>query len=320
MTREHKLSLILGFSVVLLVAVLISDHFSSASRHELARLDEGDPSWSSPERPLVEDAPIATPTVVMTAPDLGVASEPESPMGAPGWGASPEPSEPTRLVINQGSGAVPIEGTGPGLLERGQGALAAVPDALDELRRRFQEEGIRYVEEAPVAASVRVVPQESETATPRVRLPESASRAEPAPREAERRHAVASGESLFEIAARYYGDGNLWRPLAAYNGNRVAENGAVRSGVTLRIPSREVLTGERSAATPAATPERAPERARPAARATRTYIVKKGDMLSLICARELGSSKRMGEVLALNPSLKDANSIRVGMELVLPAE
>ena len=38
MTREHKLALIIGFAVVLLVGVLVSDHFSQA-RRDRAGLD-----------------------------------------------------------------------------------------------------------------------------------------------------------------------------------------------------------------------------------------------------------------------------------------
>ena len=36
LTREHKLALIIGFSLVLVVGVLISDHFSKARTQQVA--------------------------------------------------------------------------------------------------------------------------------------------------------------------------------------------------------------------------------------------------------------------------------------------
>jgi len=47
--------------------------------------------------------------------------------------------------------------------------------------------------------------------------------------------------------------------------------------------------------------------------------VKKGDTLGQIAMRELGTSKRANEILTLN-KLSDANSIRVGQKLKLPAK
>lgn len=51
----------------------------------------------------------------------------------------------------------------------------------------------------------------------------------------------------------------------------------------------------------------------------RRYVVRAGDTLGRIAQRELGSAKRMKEILALNQGL-DANKVIVGRSLVLPAE
>lgn len=50
----------------------------------------------------------------------------------------------------------------------------------------------------------------------------------------------------------------------------------------------------------------------------RTYVVKGGDTLSEIAQRELGSSRRWQEIVAMNPGLDPAR-LRAGKELRLPA-
>ncbi len=59
--------------------------------------------------------------------------------------------------------------------------------------------------------------------------------------------------------------------------------------------------------------------AAPAARvpSTRVVLVKAGDVLSLICQRELGTVRRMDEVLALNPGL-DPDRLSIGQRLRMP--
>jgi nucleoid-associated protein YgaU len=68
---------------------------------------------------------------------------------------------------------------------------------------------------------------------------------------------------------------------------------------------------------PPSTPE--PERTPPAApeAGARRYTVQPGDTLSEIASRELGTVRRMGEILALNPDL-DPDRVVVGRVLDLP--
>lgn len=50
------------------------------------------------------------------------------------------------------------------------------------------------------------------------------------------------------------------------------------------------------------------------------YVVKRGDVLSTIAQRELGTVKRMDEILRLNSDkIKSADEIWVGLELKMPA-
>ena len=52
----------------------------------------------------------------------------------------------------------------------------------------------------------------------------------------------------------------------------------------------------------------------------RIYIVKKGDTLTEISARMLGSIRFLPYLLKANPSLKDRNQLRVGQRLILPTD
>ncbi len=51
-------------------------------------------------------------------------------------------------------------------------------------------------------------------------------------------HVVKSGETLWSIAARYYGDGHAWRAIARRNGIPTAGEFSMKSGTKLQVPSR----------------------------------------------------------------------------------
>ena len=52
----------------------------------------------------------------------------------------------------------------------------------------------------------------------------------------------------------------------------------------------------------------------------RVYVVKKGDTLSEIAARLLGSVRYSKDILKRNPKIKNANDLRVGQKLILPLD
>jgi nucleoid-associated protein YgaU len=51
-------------------------------------------------------------------------------------------------------------------------------------------------------------------------------------------HTVAPGESLYGLAARYYGDGSMWRTIYEANAAAIADPDRLPVGVTLTIPDR----------------------------------------------------------------------------------
>lgn len=73
-----------------------------------------------------------------------------------------------------------------------------------------------------------------------------------APQGATATHVVKAGETLWSIAARYYGDGNEWTTLARTN--RIPTNGerGLEVGMKLTVPARPTVRGANAAAVAAA--------------------------------------------------------------------
>jgi hypothetical protein len=113
-------------------------------------------------------------------------------------------------------------------------------------------------------------------------------------------HVVQAGDDLWSLAERYYGDGRDWRKIAIANPT-VLTGGPDRLqvGWRLRIPDldRDGHTGDRAIA------------------------VRRGDTLSSIAERELGTSARWRDIFHVNRAqLSDPDELAVGMRLVLPEQ
>ena len=113
-----------------------------------------------------------------------------------------------------------------------------------------------------------------------------------------RHHVVQAGDDLWSLAERYYGEGQDWRKIAAANPS-VLTGGPDRLqvGWRLRIPDLDKET-------------RASDR---------VITVRRGDTLSSIAERELGTPARWTDIFHLNRvQLSDPDEIAVGMRLMLP--
>lgn len=327
MTREQKLAIVIGFVVLLLVGVLISDHLSRARSDLVEGPTESD----------IRSASLRTPA----APDLFTGF---SPAPAPGQGPSagqgmtgpgPFPIGPER------AGAGPDRDPAPTVPDR---ELTSGPDSGDEFDRiadRGRQTGIVEIDNGtgdglslPGEALVKRDDRPGDRAPS---IPGETVKPAPIPEVQTTWHTVKAGETLSKIAARHLGSAGRWRELVALNPKAVAADGTVREGVRLRVPLAAGAKPEAQGASPSPKPDSSkpptpttpirPGRQRlagdapaPASTAA-TYIVKKGDSLGEISQKLLGTVKRKSEIIALNQdSLKDENSIRVGMVLRVPTK
>ena len=256
MTRENKLALVVGFGLILLVGILISDHFSVARNQAAAKLGQVvDPLAGTRDAPadLIALRPAAEKTQVVPR----LAPPP----------ARTDAYDDVRPVASE--------------------VVTAIPDTIEMGR--------------PAPPRVGLDPREAE------QLPYTI-------------HVIRDGESLSSICGARFGDPSLALELARYN--EIDDPDRVRSGDRLRIPSAGDLVRGRPAPAPAtarAGTNSVP--ARTADDAPSTYTVKKGDVLSEIASRVLGSSRKYLVLYELNRDILDSpDALREGMTLRLPAD
>ncbi|MCC6968691.1 MAG: LysM peptidoglycan-binding domain-containing protein [Phycisphaerales bacterium] len=337
MNRELKLALIIGFSLVLLVTVLISDHLSKARGVKLAEPD--------------------------VTPNLVKASEPMEPIsGLPGMPANKTAvSEPVagevrdRLAMGNEAAALPTPTPETSIPSIDQGRTGGALGPVDLSGAGPSQADKRLMEEA--------AKQGVELAPPLTREPEPIDITPGPPRMAGsdetpkmREYTVVEGDSMVKIAKKTLGDANKWNLIAQANPKLVGKKGEVRIGAKLRIPALDlpVASGggvkiidplqqspidfgtpgkiasnlpEKKPARPVAKPDakgsKAPSKAELAKAdakkpAPSTYTVKQGDTLNTIAKRLLGSASRTEDLIRANPDLESEDAIQVGDVIKVP--
>lgn len=131
---------------------------------------------------------------------------------------------------------------------------------------------------------------------------------------------VQPGDTLYEIAARFYGDGEVWPKILEANVGRPMSHGETfeRSGV-IQPGWRLLILNPTAQTSPALTPE-------PAQKAT--YIVQEGDTLRYIATRTYGDETTWlriydasrGAHLPDGRTLNNPDIIWPGLPLVIPGE
>lgn len=315
MTREHKLALIIGFTLILIVGVLISDHLSGQRELKLASVavdDErttlglGDAinplvKWAEENArdivPAVQTAPANSPSTPPTYASEGPATTPTE--------SAPVESEP--LVI-------------------GNGILSA--DTSDNLDRAIREAGgnLRGEPDGTRTLTLKAEPQPARTE------PDSnASRFANVDPKDVTIYRIREKDSLYSVAKATYGDPSLWRALADFNEGRVGKDGSVRVNATIKLPPKHVLTGAspETAGKPPAPIGKTEIVSKPvaepktAAKTTTgkgtTHKVVKGDSLAKLAQKYLGSKERAQEIVAANrDKINDPNQIQIDMVLRIP--
>lgn len=308
MNREQKIALILGFAVILVVGVLVSDHWSAAQRLDLADATEGDLGRVEAMPVAMLPDPGGETTRLTAGPATGETVGQQSQLES-----APAQADPLTIALG-GNGEVSPLGFALEQFVTPVGEFQAQPADREGLFDRLNErlaEG--FGNGVPAAARI------DDAGEP----PVSGRQLEPQVREvpptAPVRHTVAQNESLYKIAALYLGNGNRWREIAAANAGKVGPDGSVRSGVTLVIPNpsaKPTQTTRPSIGRPTET--RVAET--PAPTKPVTYTVAKNDSLGEISRRFLGSSKLTHLIVRANPGkISDPDDIRVGMVLTIPA-
>lgn len=289
MTRELKLALILGLTLMLVVGVLISDHLSGARDAQIASVDP----------PLTGREVVQAPTLTAAPTAL--------------HGASPS----TALVDPGEQAGAPLDSTLVAMDDTGDERSSPIFD-LAEARRWFEEHAAGTGASMPLAAGVdrtQTTPGETEPLV--IEMGAGAPGRQDAglvraPRESSQgTYRVEEGDTLWSLAQRFLGDGRRHPEIVAMNQGRLGPNNELRAGTTIVLPGGSPAQAARSA--PVAEPKK------PAPTAT-TYTVKSGDSLRKIAERLLGSPNRWNEIYEANRQvLKDKDVVRVGMELRIPA-
>ncbi len=299
MTREVKLALVFGFVVVLVVGVLLSDHLSGARKAQLESAGG------------FEAIPVAA----------GTTSEEAGPPVLVLIGEDGKP-QPARIAVDSEEASRP-GGTAPDAESIVRTASASDNgQILDRLRGQWNtaitELGNGHGPPGQVALDANgggplgepLIPsQDPTTSTTAVAMEPLAFRL----------YTVKEGDTLWSIASRELGDGPRHRQLAELNRERMGPGGTLRVGASLKIPHKTPATSRVATDATGATP--APEAVQPQSpKRAGTYTVKRGDTLSSIAARTLGSAGRYEDILAANSAaLSDEDSLAPGMVLKIPA-
>lgn len=348
MTRELKLALIVGFSLVLAVTVLISDHLSKARQVKLAQVSDAQPAMTVA---LVAEPPASTlPGTEEPPVPLPPRTEPAASEGAKTSPVEVRPEvKPEVVHLAQGKG--PTGGTtGNTLKDRTPEVVVARKEAgrtVDpnaELLATAESLG-HSVRRNGDAMEIVLNPNAAGSGKPGPVVPAAAP---VAAQPGERAYVVVDGDNFTKVAKKLYGDGGLWKKLAEANSDRV-KGDALRVGVKLRVPSVEALTGKAATPSIAAKPGAVAEKSSVADKGVKkgdkaadtsankssekakskkpevsevkyaSYTVKKGDTLGTIAQRTLGSSSRADELVKVNSSvLEDVDTIPIGAVIRVP--
>ncbi len=342
MTRELKLALIVGFALVLLVTVLISDHLSKARKAQLAgNVTEAPTGVVTPA-----NEPALGPVVTINqGTGGGIVTNPVAPVMV-----GPGPTDPnlalvvkdpakdpaiTNQIVSRGGEPAPImppmistdaanmnNGLSTGSLLPGAPGAGQTPDgaAMNESKPQILP-GFDAGKQQPLNQTTPSLDSTPKTPDALAKKVEEVSK--PSAQSEEKWHTVAAGESAFSIAKKYYGKGEMWTKLKSANADRMGDKGQLRVGVRIRIPDAPAKASKPDSNVTSGKPKETriadatePKPAKPSG--PRSYTVQKGDTLSIISSKQLGSSKRVDDILRLNKEIRNPNSLQVGAKILLP--
>ncbi len=119
-------------------------------------------------------------------------------------------------------------------------------------------------------------------------------------------HTVKPGDTMAELARRYYGDARYLKPLVAANAH-IGGVTALAVGDVINLPDIEPI-------------QLPPPEEKPTTTASRTHTVAVGDTLYRIALSRLGDASRWEEIYELNKDAigEDSSALEIGQVLDLP--
>ena len=277
MTREHKLAIIVGFSLVLVVGILISDHLSPASLDEpvdfvAVQLPIGRRELPPAIVPGVMSRGESTPTSgeVVEEPKPEIALGIDSPLLVP-VGPAPDEVRIDPLVIRLGGigngNQVPViqkpeRGNVQGIATGPSYALYTVKprDSLSDIARQHLGSAAKWREIAAVnpgkvgkngeirsgdvlriplvaGSGARTTSTTPEVKKPEVKVPEQKPAASKAA-ETTRTYVVQPNDSLSQIAQKTLGSSKRVNEILALNKDKIDDPNEIYVGLSLRLPAR----------------------------------------------------------------------------------
>lgn len=277
MTREHKLALIFGFALVLVVGLLISDNFSASRKSE-----PGGPQTAEAQPPmfkddvLVADGNTAKPEispVPATAPGMapGTITDPaagtqfaSNDLGTPGvspvtmgtkdpstfggrlgeaWNETIQGLGNGHTTLPEAAGTEPVGQplTNPANDPRVTLQTPSTSGSMFDPNSKPSTLDGNGLDGAGSDTRALGVPRESGSGKTDPK-PITESKPEPTTSK-DATHRIAEGDSFWKIAKQHYNDPSLADALKTYNKARIGKNGQLRTGASLLIPEKSVLKG-----------------------------------------------------------------------------
>ena len=331
MTRETKVGLLVGMGVILLIGIIISDHLAAVNEQKPA--DEAMAEFAQRAQDSINSM-IEEPTRgTRPAPTSVARQEPSvlqrvQPVPTPGEIAPPRWQADEAVTPVQAAPEMPRAYQ----LAEGSPVAAGVTQAGGRVEPVSVVPTLTLSHQVPTAPTIHPSrqqvsatdwhPQDDQHSVLTETSDEAAAGGDGAQANRLARseiiHYVKPGETLYEIAQRYYGDGEYWRTIADYNRGRVKPNGQVNENVRLVLPNKAGLAKLGPDFIPVSSdapqvPNRQPERS------ARTIQVQAGDTLIKLAERHLGSAGKWKELLDANRDKLDRpEALRVGMKLAFP--
>lgn len=261
MNREQKLSLIIGFTVILLVGVLISDHLSGARHATVLGVDGDDSDVFGTQLAATAVAPFEDVTLrAPPAQDPIFAPEPE-PLAVIDQSAGERPAdvagdhadlineiaERSGKVINQGTSLLFELPETPALAKADTPKevwhTVAPGETLWEISERYYGTGTRWKliaehnegrmgNNGAMRVGVRLsIPHRAGMATNATAQPKSTP-------QSTRTYTVRANDTIGEIAESLLGTSRRWREIVDLNRDVISNEHVVRVGDVLKIPAK----------------------------------------------------------------------------------